>query len=235
MIGKKSALEKLPDFSLKVGDDAISPTDSARNIGAILDSNCSMSEHIATIARGAWFHIHQIGRIRCYLDLESTKILVHSFVSSRLDNFNSLLHGVPKCEIKKLQRIQNSAARMILGLKKYDHVTPALISLHWLPVALRIDFKILVLVYKSLHGLAPTYLCDLVCVKKKNTDMELRSDAWITLIVPKRKNASFGKRAFSYIGPFLWNQLPIDCKQSTSLDVFKRRVKTHLFKVAYDL
>ena len=192
-----------------------------------------MTEHNAMISRAAWFQLNQIGRIRYYLDEESTKILVHSFVSSRLDSFNSLLHGVPKYEVDKLQRIQNAAAKVILGLKKFDHVTPALVNLHWLPIALRIDFKILVLVYKSLHGLAPAYLRDLI--KLRNPGRSLRSSKQISLIVPRKNNATFGERAFSFIGPSLWNRLPDDCKDANTVETFKSRVKTHLFKLAYDL
>ena len=233
VIGKKSSLKDIPQFSLKIGSDNISPTTSARNIGAIFDNTCSMSEHIAAISRGAWFHLNQISKIRCYLDLESTKTLVHSFVSSRLDSFNSLLYGVPQYEIQKLQKIQNAAAKMVMGLKKYDHVTPALIDLHWLPIEFRIDFKILVLVYKSLHGLAPSYLCDLI--KPRETGRSLRNSDCVSLYVPDRNLVNYGQKAFSFTGPLLWNRLPDNCKCAPSVEAFKCRVKTHLFKLAYNV
>ena len=232
IIGKKSTLKDIPDFSVKIGNDSISPSSSARNIGAVFDSNLSMSEHVSAIARGAWFHLKQIGKIRCYLDQEGAKTLIHSFVSSRLDSFNSLLYWVPKYELNKLQRIQNAAARIITGLKKYDHITPTLISLHWLPIQYRIDYKILVLVYKSLHELAPSYLSDLI--KSRTLTRSLRNQC-PSLIVPKMNNATVGERSFSFAGPFMWNILPENCKCAPTLSTFKQRLKTYLFKLAYDV
>ena len=154
-------------------------------------------------------------------------------MSFRLDSFNSLLHGVPKYELEKLQRIQNAAAKLIVGLKKYDHVTPTLIDLHWLPVHARIDFKVLILVYKCLHNLAPAYMCDLITPRVM--DRSLRNDNCISLLVPRKKTATYGERAFSFIGPYLWNTLPNDCKNAESLSSFKCKLKTHLFKLAYNL
>ena len=94
--------------------------------------------------------------------MECTEILVHAFVSSRLDYCNSLLHGSPKYVPQKLQRAQNAAARLIKLSRKYDHITPHLMDLHWLPIEYRIQFKILLLTYKTLNGLAPSYLSDLL-------------------------------------------------------------------------
>ena len=118
------------------------------------------------------------------------------------------------------------------GLKKFNHVTPALIDLHWLPIQYRIDFKILMLVYKCLNGLAPKYLCDLI--KPRRTGRTFRNNCtYITL--PKLDFVKCGQRSFSFAGPLLWNRLPEQCKAAKSLDVFKSRVKTYLFKLAYDL
>ena len=162
LIGKKHMLNKLPDFSLRIGTENIKPIDSARNIGAIFDKTMTMKQHIASISKAAWFHLKRIGQIRPYIDDISAKTLMHSFVSSRLDNFNSLLCGVPDYELNKLQRIQNAAARIITGSRKFEHITPSLIKLHWLPIKFRIEYKILLLTYKALNGLAPQYLSDLL-------------------------------------------------------------------------
>lgn len=233
VIGKKASLKDIPEFSLKIGNDSILPNSSARNIGAVFDKSLTMCDQISAISKGAWYHLKQIGTIRPYLDQESAKALVHSLVSSRLDSFNSLLYGVPKYELMRLQRIQNAAARMITGLKKHEHITPTLINLHWLPIQYRIDYKILVLVYKCLHELAPAYLSDLIKVRR--TERSLRNNNIPSLIVPKKECVTYGENSFSFAGPFLWNLLPIDCKSSGSLNVFKRRLKTHIFRQAYNL
>ena len=92
------------------------------------------------------------------LSKESTEILIHAFVSSKLDHCNSLLYGLPAYQLAKLQVLQNTAARVVSLTRKYDHITPVLESLHWLPVKFRIVFKVLLLVYKALNGMAPPYL-----------------------------------------------------------------------------
>ena len=88
--------------------------------------------------------------------------LVSAFVISRLDYCNAVLAGLPESTIAPLQRVLNSAARLVLGLRPRDHVTAALIDLHWLPVAARIEFKLCTLVYQSVTGNAPTYIDDML-------------------------------------------------------------------------
>jgi len=108
--------------------------------------------------------IRNIGRIRRYLTQNDTERLVHAFVTSKLGTCNSLIEGLPAYEEAKLQRIQNSAARLVARVKKFDHISPVLNNLHWLTVRKRITFKILLITYKALHGLVPTYLSELLTV-----------------------------------------------------------------------
>ena len=92
----------------------------------------------------------------------AAKQLVHSFIFSQLDYCNSLLNGLPECQLKRIQQIQNNAARVVCCVKKYEHITPSLQALHWLPVKERIQFKILLLTYKCVNGQGPSYLKDLL-------------------------------------------------------------------------
>ena len=157
-------------------------------------------------------------------------IWVHAFITSRLDYCIGLLFGLPKAQIAKLQRFKNAAARLILGIGKFSHITPSLHELHWLPVSLRIDYKILLLTFKCIYGLAPTYLSDLIGIKS-NSLYNLRSTGKLLLDHPKGKMlTSLGARSFSAAAPNLWNGLPMELRQPTSLDSFKSRLKTYLFK-----
>ncbi len=111
--------------------------------------------------------------------------LINTFVFSRVDYCNALLAGVSKTTLSKLQSVQNSAARILTGTKTSEHISPVLQSLHWLPVRSRIDFKILMLTYKALHGLAPHYLSQLLSVYTPSRDLR-SSDSGLLVIPPTR-------------------------------------------------
>ena len=136
-----------PVFSLNCGHYIITSSDMARNIGVIFDKNMTMIPQINSVCKGAFYHLRNIARIRKFLTPKSTEILVHAFISSKLDYCNSLFNGVPKFQLQKLQHVQNAAARLITQSCKYDHITPVLINLHWLPVEYRVKFKLLLLTF----------------------------------------------------------------------------------------
>ena len=144
--------------SIQVGESTIVPPDSARNIGVIFDSTFSLDSHIIELCKTAFYHLRTLSMIRRYLSYETTKVLINALVISRLDNCNSLMYGLPKYLIDRVQHVFNCAVKLITLSKKYDHVTPLLIELHWLPVEYRIIFKILLTTFKILNGIAPNYL-----------------------------------------------------------------------------
>jgi len=127
--------------------------------------------------------------------------------------------------------VQNAAARLVSGARRHDHITPVLVSLHWLPVRQRIIYKTMVLVRNCLHDAAPRYLADL-CVPAYSVRgrQQLRSTASGTLLVPRARTA-IGKRSFAVNGPRTWNSLPADLRTpDTTLCSFKRHPKAHLFQ-----
>ena len=138
------------------------------------------------------------------------------------------------CSLKldKLQRTQNAAARVLSKTRKYDHITPTLIELHWLPVRQRIQFKILLLTWKSLNGLAPSFISQLLTPYVPTRT--LRSSDKLLLKIPKTFS-SYGDRAFSSCAPKLWNSLPMDIRSCVSINAFKNRLKTYLFQTAYNV
>jgi hypothetical protein len=161
-MGLKSMLSELPDTTIHIGNESIKASPSARNIGVIFDRYVTMKEHVIATCKSASFHLYNIKRIRKYLTKDACEKLIHAFVSSKLDYGNALLYGIPNYLLKKMQRIQNTAARIVCDLPKFCHITPVLKELHWLPVQQRIIFKILLLTYKALNGCAPDYICDLI-------------------------------------------------------------------------
>ncbi|KAJ8397435.1 hypothetical protein AAFF_G00439840, partial [Aldrovandia affinis] len=144
---------------------------------------------------------------------------------------NALLSGCSNASLRSLQLVQNAAARILTRTKKYEHISPVLASLHWLPINYRVDYKVLLLTYKVLHGLAPSYLTDLL--HPYNPPRSLRSQDAGNLVVPRISKNTAGGRAFSYRAPLLWNSLPISVKESDTVSIFKSRLKTHLFSLSY--
>ena len=168
-ISTRQQLSKVEPLRLRVEAMDIEPVNSVRNLGAWFDSMLSMETHINKVWSSGFYYLHNLRRIRRYLSQDCLVSLIHAFVTSRLDYCNSLKYGLPQCQISKLQRVQNAAARIALDLWKFCHITPALRQLHWLPVVKRIQFKILLLTFKAIHGLSPPYISELITVKPKST------------------------------------------------------------------
>ena len=157
--------------------------------------------------------------------------LVHSLVISRLDYANALLFGITDVLIGKLQRVQNYAARLVVRCDRRDHITPILKKLHWLPVKQRVTYKIILLTFRALNGLAPIYIVDML--HRHRPTRALRSADNNDLQVPST-SSRYGDRTFAASAPRLWNALPRELKIATSLISFKILLKTHLFRIAYE-
>ena len=200
---------------------------SAKNLGATFDKCMNLADHVTNLVKSCNFQLRCIGRARKYLTPEAAEKIIHAFISSHIDCGNSLLYNLPDYQIEHVQRVQNTAARILTLTKKYDHISPILKSLHWLPVEKRIDFKILTLTYKCLHNLAPKYLEELI--KPYNPIRNLRSSDQLLLEVPKTRLKTYGDRSFTKAAPTLWNSLPLEIRSCDSLDTFKTQLKTFLF------
>ena len=237
LIGTKQQLAKVNVDHVKVGNADIHVVlhSPVKNLGVWLDSNLSMVELITKASSSAYFHLYNIRRIRKYLSRENMKTLVHAFVSSRIDYCNSLLYGVPNCHLHKLQRVQNAAARLIFEESKYCHVTPLLKSLHWLLVKYRIIFKVLLITFKAIHGLAPVYISELISIRDISLSRYcLRLTNSLTLNYPALKSRkTLGDRSFLVAARKLWNELPCDIRDLNSINKFKMAIKTCLFRQAF--
>ena len=163
------------------------------------------------------------------LPADVVRTLVQAFVHSRLDYCNSLLAGVADVHLRRLQSVQNTAARLVSGARRRDHITPILNDLHWLRIKDRVDFKVAVLVWKCLHGCAPLYLSDLCRLLSDIPGRrQLRSSSSGVLSVPRCRTAT-GQRSFAVHGPTVWNRLPPSLRSAeTTLTSFRRSLKTFL-------
>ncbi|KAF7686244.1 hypothetical protein HF521_015606 [Silurus meridionalis] len=162
LLGPHAARSKLSDYVASLDGVSVSACTAVKDLGVIIDPSLSFESHVNNIPRIAFFHLRNIAKIRNMMSLQDAEKLVHAFVTSRLDYCNALLSGCASKCINKLQLVQNAAARVLTRSRKYDHIAPVLISLHWLPLKSRIDYKILLLTYKALNTLALQYLSELL-------------------------------------------------------------------------
>ncbi|KAI5613840.1 hypothetical protein C0J50_9201, partial [Silurus asotus] len=190
-----------------------------KDLGVILDSNLSFKNYINQVTKTSFFHLRNISKLRKMLSISDAEKLVHAFMTFRINYCTALLGGCPALLINKLQLVQNAAARVPTRSRKYDHITTILLSLQWLPVKFRIDFKLLLLTYKALNGLAPMYLSSLLT--RYNPSRSLRYQNSGLLVVPGIAKSTKGGRSFSHLAPKLWNSLSYSVRGSEILTQFK--------------
>ena len=160
---RHSKFRPRPSFEqIKVGNDLISFSPSAPNLGVIMDEILSCDDHVVKVCKSSFFHLRNVSRIRKYLTQKSVEVIIHALITTELHYCNSFMYGLPKLLLSKLQSSQNSAAQIVTLFRTHDHISPCLIQLHWVPVHCRIIFKILLIVYKSMNG-ACHHTCQVVC------------------------------------------------------------------------
>ena len=217
----------------RVGDALISPSSVVRNLGVLFDSGLTMLPHISRTVQGVFGAIKNISRIRRYLDDKTCAPIVQALAISTLEYANSLLVGLPKCALRRLRVAQNSAARLVSRVSGRTRITPVLKHLHWLPVHLRAEYKLLSIVFSALNtNTAPIYLRDLV---KENNRRTLRSNSSAVKLDVARTIRKTGERAFAVCASSRWNSLPAELRQCDSLASFKRQLKTHIFNVFFNV
>lgn len=228
LLGTKPMLSWVTSHSIKVGVASIEKVHTVCNLGVIFDENLNMSSHITKICN---FHLYNLRSMRKFLTKEASIILVHSLIFSQLDYCNALLYGLPDYQIRRLQFVQNAAARFVSQTLKYDHIKHILKELHWLPIKYRILYKIALLTFKAINNLTPIYITDMII--RRTTRYQLRSSSSTCLEVPRSKHKTLGDRAFAIAAPTVWNSLPVSLREINSLGKFKSELKTFYFNLAF--
>ena len=196
---------------------------STKLLGAHLDDTLSFNLHVSKTVSSSFIILKNVRSIRKLLTPDAVATLIHSIITSKLDQCNSLLFNVSLTNLAKLQRIQNFALRTVLNLHPRSHVTQHFQDLHWLTVDQRIHFKTLTLTFKCLHCLAPTPLA-----------VKLQLSSPFDMLIDTSQfypTSAFGRRAFSYSAPRCWNALPHALRVIPCLETFKAHLKHHLFHI----
>ena len=199
-----------------------------KNLSIMMDSSLTMSNQVCNLKKSCFQTLRKIAKIRNLLTQENLKTIVNSLVVSCLDYCNALYYGIGQKLQIQLQHIQNAASKIVMEKFKYSHMEDDLKQLHWLPINKKIViFKIALLVCKSLNGLAPSYLQELFNYTSHGSDIRLN--------VPSTRT-KYGSRAFSVIGPRIFNSFPRTIKEIPEIPTFKKHLNTYLFsKCDYEL
>ena len=200
----------------------------AKNLGFRLDSQLSFKEQIKQLKSSCYLKLRDLAKMKSFLTTKQMNTLVQAVIISCLDYCNSLYYGCSNAVMTQLQNIQNRACRLVFGLKKKDSVQDKLKELHWLKVRERIEFKLCLLAFKAVNGIGPSYLCDIITFVNDNS--RRRS----SLHIPVRSYSSH-PRAFQTVAPKLWNQLPTSISSCNEIVLFKKMLKTHLFKKSHGI
>jgi hypothetical protein len=176
---------QLPTTPTRIGNDPVTSSTSVRNLSIYLDADLSMRSHVHNTVSTCFAMLRQLRSLRRSVPASAYQTLIVSLVLTKLDYGNAVLSGLPTHLIRRLRSVMNAPARSIAGLRRSEHITSTLAGLHWLRASERIDFKLATLIYRSLHGAAPSYLsCDLCRLADISSRRRLRSLASNALDVP---------------------------------------------------
>jgi hypothetical protein len=222
VLGPKLAVTKIPQLSVTVGGTAILAKPCVRDLGAFIDSQMSMDDHIKRTCRSAFSYLRAIAKQRFYMNNNCMALLVHSFVLSRLDFCASLLCGITKQAEKSLQRVMNYSIRMIDRIPWRDAVSPSLRLRGWLPIHRRIQFRLAMLVHSVLTTQEPKALASLLVPQYTACNQRItRSSSDMSLLTVPRTRTKLGDRAFRVAGPKLWNSLPRRIRELSNRQDFR--------------
>ena len=202
--------------SVSVAGVDLPVADDIKVLGVVLDRRLTFHKYVSAVARSCNYHAQAIRHIRHLLTTELAQTLACSLILSRIDYCNAVLHGAPSYSIKKLQRVQNNAARIVLEAPRRFHASPLLRTLHWLPVQQRIDYKVALLTFKVRSTSIPSYLR--LLIQDREHGRNLRSTT--TALCQPFTTTTFAKRAFRCSAPAVWISLPQTVLSSDSAAVF---------------
>ena len=222
LIGTRQLLGKVPDvITLSFLGEEIIPVSSAKDLGMSLDNNLTYDHHIRNLVSSSMSKLCQINRVRHNFDSNTLRAIVAALVMSKLYYCSTVWSNTSTTNINKLQAVQNFAVRIITNTRKYDHITPVLSSIGWLPVKKHLEYRDSLMTYKCMKGLAPPYLCNLFLTRSDVHDVNTRNKDM--LHVPQYKTAS-GQRSFRYRAVKIWNTTDDNLK-NLPFGIFKSKLK----------
>ena len=228
IVAPPSVQERIHIKGTFVGDHCIRFVSEAKNLGFILDSIMCFNTQVKKVIKGCYASLRKLSRIKRFLSRDELLLLTVTLVFSQMDYCNSLYYRLHSDTLHMLQVVQNNAARLVAKVNRFDGISTEMLlkQFHWLRVKERIEYKLITIVFKCLHGLAPVDLSSSIVQSKSERTYKLNVPSF---------NCRYGERSFSVAGPRLWNDLPLCIRSTSNLVNFKKLLKTHLFKKCYNL
>ena len=227
IFGPSKVLGDIKIHGLNTTGTAIRFVSTVKNLGIMMDSHLTFEQQVVNLKKKCFHTLRNLAKIRFLLTQDQLKVIVNSLVVSCLDYCNCIFYGIAEKLLCQLQLIQNAAAKIVTGKYKHDRLGDDLKNLHWLNIKKRIVFKIGLLAYKSINGIAPEYLQDM---------FKYCHHGHKPMLIVPAFNTLYGRRSFSVTGPRLFNRLPTDVTSATNVDLFKVAMKTFLFRSSiYDI
>jgi len=209
-----------------------------KTLGVYFDNKLSFNKQANEIVSSCNFRLKNLSRIGSKLTPDLKKTLVRSFILSRLDYCNALYIGINQVVLNKLQTILNASARFALGIygpnRQFHSSNELLSELHFLPMKYRVLFKVALLAYKCVTGIAP-YLKDLISLQgltNSRYNLRLNNDT-LRLTVPRKPHYMKSESAFTHCAPEVWNSLPFEIRNANTVIDFKSKLKTYYFRCAF--
>ena len=225
LFGSRQMIAKIPNFNLSLLGKDLVPTRCARDLGVIFDDRLTFSDHTVKTVSSCMSSLAQINRAKHAFDKDLLVTIIKGLVFSKMFYCSSVWSNTSVTNINKLQAIQNFAARIVTRSRKFDHITPILKQLCWIPVKDHLFYRDALLTFKCMNGMAPTNLCSRF-IKRGTISGRSTRNANI-LDIPRYKTAT-GQRSFLYRAVTIWNNLPSDIKLSSTMNIFKRKLINHL-------
>ena len=201
----------------------IEPGSVTRDLDVYIDQTLNNNEHISKLVSSCVHKLVQMNRIKHLLDRKTLLLMINAFVFSKLFYCSTVWENTSKSNIKKLQLVQNFAGKIVLGLKKFDHISQGLKSLGWLSIEDKLRLNTAVIVHKCLHHRLPINLKDKFVYRSQVHNRQLRSVDNSDPNLPHCR-LSTGQRSFAFQGAKVRNLLSLDLKLTPSLRTFKKNV-----------
>ena len=203
----------------------ITPVAVAKDLGIYIDQSLTYNDHVTKNASNCLHKLIQISRIKHLLDRKTLILLMNCFVFSKLLYCSTVWSNTSRSNIKKLQLVQNFAARIVLGLRKFDHISQGIRSLNWLSVCDRLYLNDAIMIFKCIYNLVPRYLAEKFIFRSQTNIRNTRQSNHLNIL---RCRLATGQRSFSYRGAKLWNNLSDDLKNVNSVKAFKLKLTKQL-------